>query len=173
MIIIQIYFETKHFLIISKTWLPVFANAHLLVIMIRYISVWRAPKSCSEYTSTQHTRAGRNIQPTVKRYISVWRAPKSWSEYPMTQNTRAGRNIQPTSRSEKLLNYYLPVCYLLRIPQYPVNTTYNIVTKWPGGQFSPRPHLLVSSWTKTEKCHEKICLTRQVYNLFQDLWNWF
>ena len=35
-------------------------------IVIRYISVWLAPKSWSEYTTTQHTRAGRNIQPTLK-----------------------------------------------------------------------------------------------------------
>ena len=34
--------------------------------MIRYISVWRAPKSRSEYTTTQHTRASRNIQPMTK-----------------------------------------------------------------------------------------------------------
>ena len=39
--------------------------------------------------------------------------------------------MQPTSKSEnlikvnQLITYYLPVCDLLRIQQYPVNTTYN------------------------------------------------
>ena len=37
-----------------------------MCIVIRYISLWRAPKSRSEYTTTQHTRASRNIQPMTK-----------------------------------------------------------------------------------------------------------
>ena len=36
------------------------------VIVIRYISVWRAPKSWSEYKMMQHARAGQNTQPTSK-----------------------------------------------------------------------------------------------------------
>ena len=28
------------------------------------------------------------------------------------------------------ITHYLPVCYFLRIQQYPVNTTYNIVNFW-------------------------------------------
>ena len=71
---------------------------------------------------TSQPRAGRNTQQRSTR--------------------RAGQNIQPTNKLEKcehvilswiqmilvinqLLTYYLPVCYLLRIQQYPVNTTYN------------------------------------------------
>ena len=40
---------------------------------------------------------------------------------------RAGRNIQSTNKSEYFqeIIYYLPVCNLLRIQQYLVNTTYN------------------------------------------------
>ena len=33
------------------------------------------------------------------------------------------RNARPNNK--KLINYYLPVCYLLRIQQQLVNTTYN------------------------------------------------
>ena len=33
------------------------------------------------------------------------------------------RNARPNNN--QLVTYYLPVCYLLRILQYPVNTTYN------------------------------------------------
>ena len=78
---------------------------------------------------------------SLQKYNSVWRDPKSWLEYTTTQHTRAGRNTQPTSNWEnciqrnarpnnnQLITYYLPVCYLLRIQQYPVNTTYNIKMK--------------------------------------------
>ena len=46
------------------------------------------------------------------RYKCMWRAaPKSWSEN--------------TTYNNQLVTYFLPVCYLLRILQYPVNTTYN------------------------------------------------
>ena len=34
------------------------------------------------------------------------------------------RNARPNNN--QLINYYLPVCYLLRIQQYPVNSSYNI-----------------------------------------------
>ena len=34
------------------------------------------------------------------------------------------RNARPNNN--QLITYYLPVCYLPEIPQYPVNTTYNI-----------------------------------------------
>ena len=37
-----------------------------LFFVIRYISVWQAPKSWSEYTTTQQARAGRNIQPMTE-----------------------------------------------------------------------------------------------------------
>ena len=37
--------------------------------------------------------------------------------YPVYRNARPNNN--------QLITYYLPVCYLLRIQQYPVNTTYN------------------------------------------------
>ena len=41
-------------------------------IVIRYNSVWRPPKSWSEYTTTQHIRAGQNIcWPPSTVYISV------------------------------------------------------------------------------------------------------
>ena len=33
------------------------------------------------------------------------------------------------SKHNQLITYYLPVSYLLRIQQYPVNTTYNTPTK--------------------------------------------
>ena len=33
------------------------------------------------------------------------------------------RNARPTNN--QLITYFLHVCYLLRIQQYPVNTTYN------------------------------------------------
>ena len=39
-------------------------------------------------------------------------AHKSWSKY-------------ATNMEIRNVNYYLSVCYLLRIQQYPVNTTYN------------------------------------------------
>ena len=35
------------------------------------------------------------------------------------------RNARP--KSNQLITYYLPVCYLLRMQHYPVNTTYNKV----------------------------------------------
>ena len=37
------------------------------------------------------------------------------------------RNAGPNNN--KFLTHYLPVCYLLRIQQYPVKTTYNTYTK--------------------------------------------
>ena len=37
-------------------------------------------------------------------------------------------NARPNNN--KLITYYLPVCYLLRIQQYPVNTTYNIMVNF-------------------------------------------
>ena len=35
------------------------------------------------------------------------------------------RNARPNNN--QLITYYLPVCYILRIQQYPVITTYNII----------------------------------------------
>ena len=39
----------------------------------------------------------------------------------------------------QLITYYLPVCYLLRIQQYPVNTTYNNHSKVTPCQYLNEP----------------------------------
>ena len=52
------------------------------------------------------------------------------------------RNARPNNIH--LITYYLPMCYLLRIQQYPVNTTYNSLNQGPSdpeGDDIPMCHL--------------------------------
>ena len=64
----------------------------------------------------QQTRAGRKIQPLTKystqELVEIYHLLQSWNKV------------------RKVKTYYLPVCYLLRIHQYPVNTSYNNKIEW-------------------------------------------
>ena len=42
-----------------------------------------------------------------------------------TQELVGIHNLRQSQRNNQLIAYHLPVCYLLRIQQYPVNTTHN------------------------------------------------
>ena len=57
--------------------------------------------------------------------------------------------------TNQLITYYLPVCYLLRIQQYPVNTTYNNYLVWIAydrvARFNKFNNLLSNSLTLIEE----------------------
>ena len=68
------------------------------------------------------------------KILSIWQtALKSWLGYTTDKKVRKVNKVNvtcknyPGSNNNQLITYYLPVCYLLRIQQYPVNTTYKII----------------------------------------------
>ena len=91
-------------------------------------------KSWSEYTTTQHTKSWlKYTTPTNKSEKLIKQMQHkcehvklSWIQMILVIKSIAfcvNRNARPNNN--QLITYYLPVCYLLRIQQYPVKTTYN------------------------------------------------
>ena len=51
--------------------------------------------------------------------------PDLWHCFERLDRIHNGAAHKELVENNRLITYYLPVCYLLRTQQYPVNTTYN------------------------------------------------
>ena len=78
--------------------------------------------------------------------------------------TGINRNARPNNNNQ-LITYYLHVRYLLRIQQYPLNTTYNIENAWKHSRFLTTNQVDRKKWSISlvKQWHNYFCLEANFY----------